>query len=62
MFYVSIVADETGEPVKVMGPMSWNSSEKVVRGASINLNHREYSVSVTSKENLPDGWIEKAEA
>jgi hypothetical protein len=46
-FYVEIVKDGPPEEVvKRMGPMHERRADKVADGASINLNHDEYSVRI----------------
>lgn len=47
---VHIIEDATGEVVQRMGPMDERRAEKVAAGASINLNHDEYSVEVVDAE------------
>ena len=42
--FVEIVHDESGEVQTRMGPMTPRQAEKVEGGASINLNHAEYSI------------------
>lgn len=49
MFYVEIVEKATGEVVERMGPMNERTAEKVKRGASINLNHKEYFTRIVDK-------------
>lgn len=44
--YVEIVHDESGEVMTRMGPMGERAAEKTEGGASINLNHAEYSIRI----------------
>lgn len=50
MYYVEIVKTSTDEVVKIMGPMNERSAERVLAGASINLNHDEYSVRIIQEK------------
>ena len=59
--YVCIVEDKTHDPSTVMGPMDDRRAERVASGASINLNHTDWHISVIEEGEMPEGWKEKAE-
>lgn len=49
MYYVDIVNDATGEVAKHMGPMPEHEAEQTARGASINLDHANWSVRIVKE-------------
>jgi len=46
MYNVVIKNRTTGATVKTMGPLREREAEKVFRGASINLNHKDFAIEV----------------
>jgi len=50
MFYVEIVESATEKVIKRMGPMSERQAERTADGVSINLNHADYHVQVTPRQ------------
>lgn len=51
-WYVEIYNYHNGEVVETMGPMPESRAERVMNGALINLNHKEYSVRMVERENI----------
>lgn len=45
-YYVIITEDKTEKVVKKMGPFALRQAERVERGASINLDHINYSIEI----------------
>ena len=60
-FYVCIVKDATNEPSNVMGPMDHRQANQVQRGASINLNHSEWHITILDEDEISPEWKEQAE-
>jgi hypothetical protein len=52
--YVEIYEDATGKVDTCMGPMSRSAAERVERGASINLNHAEWSIRIVDQPTKED--------
>jgi hypothetical protein len=48
-YFVAIIKDATGEVVKRMGPYTLRTAEKTIDGASINLNHKEFSIELQTE-------------
>ncbi|MCB1718775.1 MAG: hypothetical protein KDK05_26865 [Candidatus Competibacteraceae bacterium] len=52
-YYVVITKDATGDIIQKMGPVSnLRDAERIKSGASINLNHNEYSVQILNEDEL----------
>lgn len=49
-YFVEIVCDADGEVVRRLGPMGEREADRVAAGASINLNHEEYTIAVVPVE------------
>jgi len=58
--YVCIVKDDGTAAATVLGPMGERQAERVAGGASINLNHEEWHISVLTEAELPEGFKEQA--
>lgn len=50
---VRIIETATGKVELEMGPMLARAAEKVARGASINLDHQHYHVTIEPKKSPP---------
>lgn len=50
MYLIKIIEKETGEVVQEMKATSEREADRVKRGASINLNHADFKIEVTSAE------------
>lgn len=50
MVFVEISSKSTGEIVKRMGPFDERKADRVASGASINMNHEDYRVTVVPAE------------
>ena len=51
--FVLILRDEDSEVMESMGPMGQRAAEQVAGGASINLNHADYSVAIVEDDEAP---------
>lgn len=61
LMYVAIINKATGIPNTVMGPMGWREADQVERGASINLDHKNWKIQQRRDKTVPDAWLKVLE-
>ena len=54
--YVAVVKSATGEPQKVMGPMSFNKAHRVYMGLLRQIDTDKYHVASVEECDLPKKW------